>query len=143
MPGPEVIDAFRGEYRFLSNFWPTSIAFEGVTYPSVEHAYQAAKASDDVTRARIADAPTARDARRMGRAVPLDDRWEERRLTTMRALVEIKFRRYDLARRLAATGDAELIEGNSWGDRYWGVCDGEGANHLGRILMEVRAALRT
>ena len=44
--------------------------------------------------------------------------------------------------RLLDTGDRELIEGNTWGDRFWGVCRGEGENKLGRILMRVRDELR-
>lgn len=41
-----------------------------------------------------------------------------------------------------ATDDAELVEGNTWGDRYWGVVDGVGENRLGKLLMERRAELR-
>lgn len=47
----------------------------------------------------------------------------------------------DLADKLVATKDAELIEGNTWGDRIWGVCDGIGENRLGKILMRVRAEM--
>ena len=41
-----------------------------------------------------------------------------------------------------ATGDAELVEGNTWNDTYWGVCNGVGHNHLGKILMQVRQELQ-
>ena len=41
-----------------------------------------------------------------------------------------------------ATRDRVLIEGNDWGDTFWGMTDGEGENHLGKILMRVRAELR-
>ena len=46
----------------------------------------------------------------------------------------------DLRSLLVATGDRELIEGNTWGDTFWGVDKntGQGENHLGRILMELR-----
>ena len=43
---------------------------------------------------------------------------------------------------LLATGDEKLVEGNTWGDRYWGVCDGNGLNKLGGILERVRENLR-
>ena len=42
----QVIDSFGGEYSFLSNFHKCKVEFEGMTYPSVEHAFQAAKNPD-------------------------------------------------------------------------------------------------
>jgi predicted NAD-dependent protein-ADP-ribosyltransferase YbiA (DUF1768 family) len=55
-------------------------------------------------------------------------------------LVRQKFREPKLRELLAGTRNAELIEGNYWGDRFWGVYvgDGKGENHLGKILMQVR-----
>ena len=44
---------------------------------------------------------------------------------------------------LLATGKATLVEGNSWGDTFWGVCRGKGKNMLGKILMRVRKRLAT
>ena len=44
--------------------------------------------------------------------------------------------------KLLDTGDAILIEGNDWGDRYWGVCDGVGQNKLGLILMGLRKKMK-
>ena len=64
------------------------------------------------------------------------------RIDIMTALVTQKFNRHiDLRKKLLATGDEELIEGNWWGDTFWGVCRGKGDNHLGKILMEVRSKL--
>ena len=137
------IDSFQGEYRFLSNFWPAEVVFEGATYPTAEHAYQAAKSLDPVERQRIAASPTPADAKRAGRALKPRDDWETAKFDVMERVVRDKFTRHaDLRRQLLATGDAELIEGNTWGDRVWGVYQGEGENHLGRILMRLRAELR-
>lgn len=47
-----------------------------------------------------------------------------------------------LREKLLATGDAELVEGNTWGDRFWGVCNGVGQNWLGRLLMQVRDEIK-
>ena len=47
-----------------------------------------------------------------------------------------------LAEQLVATGDEELIEGNDWNDRYWGVCRGVGQNKLGQTLQRIRSELR-
>jgi predicted NAD-dependent protein-ADP-ribosyltransferase YbiA (DUF1768 family) len=69
--------------------------------------------------------------------------WAEIRDDIMRSLLAQKFRLGEpLGQRLMATGDAELIDGNTWGDRYWGVVDGVGQNRLGQLLMERRAELR-
>ena len=60
----------------------------------------------------------------------------------MYQICKAKFTQHaDLAEQLLATGDAELIEGNTWGDRTWGVCDGIGENRLGKTLMFIRAQL--
>lgn len=43
---------------------------------------------------------------------------------------------------LLATGTRYLEETNTWGDTYWGVCEGKGLNMLGKTLMQVRDELR-
>jgi hypothetical protein len=60
------------------------------------------------------------------------------KLDVMLGLLRRKFTQLDLRRQLLATGDAELIEDNDWGDHFWGVCMGVGENHLGKLLMQVR-----
>lgn len=132
----EVIDAFESEYRYLSNFWPDN----GDT---VEHHYQAAKTDNELWVARILSAPTPRDAKKLGRKCPMRPTWDEEKYVVMTTLVRQKFfSDLDLARRLRSTGEAQLIEGNWWGDTIWGVCKGEGKNWLGEILMSTREALR-
>jgi ribA/ribD-fused uncharacterized protein len=135
------IDRFSGEYRFLSNFYPATVEMYGLSYPSVEHAYQAAKTLDPVERVTIRQAASAADAKRLGRIVTVRPDWLENRASFMLKLVERKFALPSLRDKLLATGSEELVEGNSWGDTYWGVCDGKGANTLGLILMLVRERL--
>lgn len=137
-----MIDRFTGEYRFLSNFWPCKVEYEGMGYPSVEHAYQAAKTLDVVIRCDIRDCDSPGKAKRMGARVPLRDNWETIKQEIMLDLVWRKFQNPDLRQQLLATGEQELVEGNNHGDFYWGVCEGRGQNHLGEILMFVRDHLR-
>lgn len=140
---PRRIESFSAEYRFLSNFWPADVEFEGAPYPSVEHAYQAAKTLDPAERRRIAALPTPAEAKRAGRRLALRPDWEIAKFAVMEQCVRYKFTHHaDLREKLLATGDAELVEGNTWGDRVWGVYQGRGENRLGRILMKVRAELR-
>lgn len=115
-----------------------------VSYPTVEHAYQAAKTLSPYQRDLIAGLPRPAQAKAAGRRVDLRPDWPAVRLPTMHALLVQKFAPgTPLARRLDATGDRLLVEVNHWGDTFWGVCDGAGENHLGRLLMEIRAANRT
>ena len=140
---PSKIAEFQGEYRFLSNFWPSTVEFEGMTYPTAEHAYQAAKTLDAAERRRIAALPTPAEAKRAGRALPPRADWEQVKFDVMLQCVRDKFSRDpDLRRRLLDTGEAYLEEGNTWGDTVWGVSNGVGENRLGKILMRVRDELR-
>lgn len=137
-----IINRFHGDYRFLSNFWPAKVKLDGITYPTVEHAYQAAKTTDARHREAIRAAISPGFAKRIGKLLVLRPDWEQVRLDIMYDLVSQKFRNdADLKDRLLGTGGAWLIEGNTWGDTFWGVCNGIGKNHLGKILMDVRGEL--
>lgn len=139
-----VVREFRGPFAFLSNFYPAPVELDGVLYSTVEHAYQAAKTTDPEWRARIRACPSPGAAKRMGRMAPLRRGRYEMRVAVMRELVAQKFTQHpELAKALLATGNPILVEGNRWGDQFWGV-DLEtmvGVNQLGKILMDVRAEL--
>lgn len=120
----------------------------GATYPSVEHAFQAAKSRDPDYRERVRRATSPGAAKHFGKRVSreggLRPDWDEIRVEVMRGLVRQKFTRYPVLRaRLLATGERELVEVNYWHDRFWGENPvGTGENWLGRILMEIRKELR-
>jgi len=134
------IESFQGEYRWLSNFWPCVVVDEfGINYPSVEHAYQAAKTSDVVQRMWIRNSETPGIAKRRGKTLKnLTPEWERIKIDVMKDMVRQKFKNQELAKKLDDTADSEIIEGNTWGDTFWGVCRGRGLNFMGRILMEIR-----
>ena len=143
----KTIEQFQGEYRFLSNFWPVRVLWDGQEYRSVEHAYQAAKTLDFAQRRAIQDAPTPRDAKRWGRRITIRPNWDEDKLDVMLCLLRQKFDTHHPALRaaLASTSDAKLVEGNNWNDRYWGVSpvgSGIGSNRLGQLLMIVRQEIQ-
>lgn len=139
-----VIDLFRGPHGFLSNFAPSPVALDGDRLaPTVEHGFQAAKAVhwSDYDRILRADTPSA--AKRLGRSIALRADWDAVKLGVMRHLLVRKFDvGTPLAAQLLATGDALLIESNTWGDTYWGMVGGTGDNWLGHLLMARRAELR-
>jgi len=140
----EIISGFRGNYWFLSNFFRRPIVFEGLFFPSSEHAYQAMKAKDDselFEKIRLAENPGA--SKRLGHKVVLPENWERIKLDLMERIVRAKFSQHrDLRFALIETADAELREENNWGDTFWGCVNGKGSNHLGKILMEIRKELR-
>jgi ribA/ribD-fused uncharacterized protein len=129
---------FRGKYAFLSNFYEAATEFEGVVYPTSEHAFQAAKSLHSGDREAIRNAPTPRQAKRMGKQVKLREDWEEIKYEVMLTCLRSKFSRGDLRTRLLASWKEPLEEGNTWGDTVWGVVNGVGQNLLGKALMQVR-----
>lgn len=134
---------FKGYYRFLDNFYPAHLKWEGIEYPTSEHAFQAAKTLDRDFRKQIAKIDSPAQAKKMGRAVDLREDWEERKYELMEEIVSAKFLQNPaLAKKLLDTGDAPLEEGNHHGDVIWGTVDGQGNNWLGKILMSVREKLR-
>lgn len=142
-----MISSFSGQYAFLSNFAPVEIEYEGLTYSTVEHAFQAAKTHAVEDRLKIAAAVKPGQAKRLGRKVILRSDWEDVKVPIMTDLVRAKFAAEPLyAMGLLDTGDAYLMEGNMWHDNFWGSCtcarcEHPGANHLGIILMQVRDGL--
>lgn len=136
-----MINSFSGQYRFLSNFWIVNLRIGDMHFTSAEHAYQAAKSLDPQDWVNISSCETPGDAKRAGRHLKLRPDWENIKLDVMETILREKFSHADLAHRLHETGDQELIEGNTWGDRFWGVCQGTGQNHLGKLLMKIRSEL--
>jgi ribA/ribD-fused uncharacterized protein len=141
------ITRFWGDCQFLSNFYMREVEFEGLRYPSSEHAFQAAKTLDLELRKGVRDQPTPRLAKKAGRALELRTDWESVKVEVMEMILRDKFTRHaDLRAALLETGDAELIEGNHWHDHDWGVCScgrcPKGKNYLGRLLMKIREQLR-
>ena len=135
------------DYFWLSNFSPHGFELDGKHWPTVEHYFQAAKffGTDDAWAEQIRQAATP----------PKPSRWAAAANTrsaatgskskddVMRTAVRRKFETHaELREQLLATGDEELVE-DSPNDYYWGRGrSGTGKNMLGRILMEVREALR-
>lgn len=138
-----MITSFRDKYRFLSNFAYAPVWFDDNQYPSVEHAYQAAKTTDPELRQKIRECETAGKAKRLGKTAPLGPHWTESfRLNLMEDLLRQKFNHNHFKKLLLQTETMFLCENNTWGDKFWGVCNGEGCNWLGQLLMKVREELK-
>ena len=136
-----MIKEFRGEFRWLSNFTQCVVKLDGISYPSTENAYQAAKTVLIEERIQF-ETITAGQAKRAGRKVTMRDGWDLVKVPIMRDLTLQKYSREPFKSKLLATGTQEIQEGNSWGDTFWGICKGKGENHLGMIIMYVREELK-
>jgi len=140
------IASFTGKNRWLSNFWLTSVEFEGVRYPSSEHAYQAAKTLDLAQREEIRVSGSPGNAKRLGTKVTLRPDWEEIKLGVMEGVLVQKFSEETPLHEMLKETTGDLKEGNWWHDNFWGSCACEkcgdkGQNHLGKILMRIRSTL--
>ena len=140
-----VISEFSGDYRFLSNFYPSPMTWGNQEYPTAEHVYQSCKTGDLEWSERIRLAPTPGDAKRMGQKVPIRANWERIKFNVMAEVTADKYAENpELAQKLVDTGTAFLIEGNTWHDQTWGDCrcprhnTEVGMNALGIILMRQR-----
>lgn len=140
---PEITE-FRGNYAFLSNFYTASIVYDGLCYANNEAAFQAQKTTCLKERRRFSSSYLTDPAKAkvMGRKITLRPDWEHIKIPCMYEICMSKcFQHPELIRALLATGNAVLIEENTWGDRFWGCVNGLGENHLGNILMDIRGKL--
>lgn len=138
-----MITVFRKENSFLSNMYTCRIEYEGIIYPSVENAYQAAKTLIQSDKVKIANM-TPSEAKKYGRHVVLREDWDSVKDEVMTALLDEKFKDKQLLSMLLSTDPELLIEGNWWHDNYWGVCqcskckDKIHNNRLGELLQRKR-----
>lgn len=133
-----MIDKFRGKYFYMSNFAPCRVEYDGIVYPTVEHAFQAAKCADPEERKIFEYVDTPAEAKKWGRQVKLREDWESVKVSIMEDLVRQKFKNTEYRNNLISTGNEPITEGNTHGDTFWGVCWGKGENNLGKIIMKIR-----
>jgi ribA/ribD-fused uncharacterized protein len=139
----EIIDRFADEYYWLSNFADSPIIINSVYFPTVEHYFQASKATSSRSFEMIKNAESPSEAKKLGKNIALREDWEQIKDAVIYTGVKAKFvQNLELQKRLLNTGNTKLVEGNNWHDYYWGVCNGKGKNKLGKILMQVREELR-
>ena len=135
---------FRDKYAFLSNMYSCKIHYDGEMFPCVETAFQYAKTRDASLftndRGFFVNGFVAR---KIGRSVTLPKSWDTDRLSVMYELLEDKFLHNEgLREALKNTGDRWIQEDNTWGDTFWGVCNGKGQNMLGKMIMEIRQTIQ-
>ncbi|HEY1631865.1 MAG TPA: NADAR family protein [Rhizomicrobium sp.] len=135
-------------YGAFSNLYRSPLEFEGMVYPTAEHAYQAGKAAKPKVRDWILSAPSPALAAMAAHGLYTWDivpNWAVIKFERMRGVLKAKFTQHDhLAELLLSTGTARLVEAgtvNNAVNRLWGEVNGVGQNMLGVMLMEIRAEL--
>lgn len=132
----------------FSNFYPCEIAIDGITYKSVEAAWQAQKTLD-IEERKMFSKLLPSEAKSRGRKVNLRPDWEYVKDDLMYKICLVKFsQNEELKQLILSTGDAELIEDTTgWHDNIWGWCSCERCknrvhqNRLGKCLMKVRETI--
>ena len=143
-----ILEDFRGEYRFLSNYYKHPVTYEGLTYPCDEDAFQAQKCDTEEGKLKYTQIKNPVTAKMAGKREKLPEDWDEKSVTVMEGLLQAKFSSPDMASMFLSTRDAELVEGNRWHDNKWGICrcercaGNEHHNLLGKLLMKTREELK-
>lgn len=139
----KVIDSFRDKYEFLSNFYPCRVDYEGKSFGSTEQAYQYYKTLDPYFREKIFNSSPSKSKKiTKEKDFPIREDWSQIKLGIMEDLLRIKFKNPNLRDLLLKTGNSFIIEGNTWNDTFWGVCNNIGENNLGKLLMKIRDEIR-
>ena len=138
----ESIDRFKGKYRFLSNFEPCKILYEGMIYSAVEHAFQASKATNEHDRKMFGLFSEPAEAKKLGKQISLRSDWEDVKVSIMYEFLNQKFHKPEFMKLLMGTEGRYLVEGNNHGDIYWGQVNGAGKNTLGKLIMQIREEIK-
>jgi GTP cyclohydrolase II len=138
--GPEDVRGFFGEWAFLNSFFPAIVPIDGQLYPSLGHAFQAAKTVDSDRRSEIRNTFDYNRVLALGRSGHRREDWSEVRLSIMESLTEAKFTQPWFRLQLLATCPMRLVDDNGDDDEFWGESSRGGLNHMGRILMRIREA---
>lgn len=143
---------FHGAYDFLSNMYPCPVSYQNETFSCTEIPYHLYRIKEECTivRDQFRNCKTGYEAKALNNRYKKSGQlkqlkrpdWEQINLQLMYDLVYAKFSQNpELKIKLLQTGTIELVENNTWHDTFWGVCNGIGENHLGKILMQIRSEL--
>jgi N-glycosidase YbiA len=135
------------EFYPLCNFSSFQVEWRGRSWPTSEHAYQAAhffetapELAEQIFRAKSAH-EAYKLAKANGHRAPKN--WEVIKESVMLDICRHKLQQHEYVRaKLLETGDAKIVE-DSPKDSFWGWGpDRRGRNALGKIWMQLRDELR-
>lgn len=138
------IPFYETSHFVFSNFSAHAVEFKGQRYPTVEHAFHAAKFDDETIKNEIKNATSPLEAFKLGKKYKPQRRsnWDEIKVDVLYLLVKEKVNQHEEVKNaLLATDDEQIIEDNPHDDFWGNGPDGNGANHTGKILMKIRENL--
>lgn len=131
--------------QMLGAWSPHPFMLEEREWPTVEHYFQAMKFEDTGYQEKIRQAPTPKQARKLGRTrfKKIRKDWTKVKVIYMTRALYTKCKTYtNIARELLESGEQRLVENSSY-DYYWGCGrDRRGTNMYGQVLMNVRSKLK-
>ena len=144
----DTIEFYESDAPFyeLTNFFPCPIVVEMKEYPTSEHFFQASKF---LAYRWVADSIRYSSSPREAFAIAQRNRtyqrsdWHEVSMKVMKTALLAKFSIEPMRQVLILTGNRRLVE-HTVNDNFWGNGgDYSGGNHLGLLLEEVRAELKS
>lgn len=135
------ITHFVDEYDFLANTFNHPFVFDGLKFSTAEAAFYAQRVRDVKARRKYTRLNPNQARSKALQAIPIDE-WDSRKLSIMEKVLRAKFSDPELKKKLLDTGDASLINTNSYRDDYWGIYMGKGKNKLGVLLEKIRDELK-
>jgi ribA/ribD-fused uncharacterized protein len=136
---------------YFSPYSAHAIELDGVVYPTMEHAYQCSRYTDESIKDEI------RQARSPVKAWETSSKYKhlqiaefkdkDYKLEVMKGLMRMKADQHEEIRKtLLDSGDKKIIKHITTyppGDGFWDDGeDGTGLNHIGRMWMEIREELK-
>jgi len=134
------ITALKGDYEFLAMTYIYPITVDGITYTNAEAAFWSQRIKDKKARNKLSRLSAMKARAKALQAEPIDD-WDETKDDILKRILEIKFKDESLRKKLLSTGDAMILNNNTYRDEYYGIYNGKGKNILGKMLMELRSSL--
>jgi ribA/ribD-fused uncharacterized protein len=136
------IKGFFGPFKFLANFEMAPCSYQGIIYPTIENAYQAAKLqpAERIHLITCSALEAKKNWKNFKKIEETEAEWDARKENVMSEIIFSKFLLNPaLRQKLIDTGTAYLEETNHWQDLCWGVdIKLGGENRLGKILMRLR-----
>ncbi len=133
---------YTGPFDALNNFSAHAVEYNGVLYPTAEHAFQVTKSIDQDAKKAILAARSPLVAKTLSNGqygAFRDPEWGDKKIGIMKDILTAKYEQHEEVRSVLDSTTGSTIEEDSPTDYFWGIGkDGLGKNHLGQIWMQIR-----
>lgn len=123
----------------LMNFYKAKMVINNKDYATVEHYFQACKATNEQDHEYIRTAPSPKIAKERGQQIKLRSDWEKVKEDVMLVALRAKFTQHANLKEILLSTENHRLHEKAPKDMYWGC---KGKDRLGVLLMLVRKELR-